>query len=260
MIVQRGFPAAAVVPRGATARRARRPFLRRDHEWLWRDVFLRLARRAGRSLGHRGLHPRLATKPARDAAPMPVGREQLETRATMNALALASRWQRRALISGCRRCAVSSRRCFLTARQFFHSYLVRVAFLERSFPRRARRPHDAIPDRRFVGTRACVISRSLRFRTMPLMMALLFLPVLLGLHDIYRLGAMAARRNGGYHHKAQCAQRAVLHRALDRSISRFCVLAASLASLVARADERENRANTHHRALTPADSSPTSCA
>ena len=66
MIVQRGFRAAAVVPRGAAAQRAGRLLLRRHDQRLWRDAGLRGAGAGGRPLGDRRLHPRAAAQSARD--------------------------------------------------------------------------------------------------------------------------------------------------------------------------------------------------
>ena len=58
VVLRRSDPA----PRGP-----RRALLRRHHQRLRRDVFLRLADPAGRPLGDRRLHPGLATEPARHA-------------------------------------------------------------------------------------------------------------------------------------------------------------------------------------------------
>ena len=88
MIVQRGFRAAAVVPRGAAAQRAGRLLLRRDDQRLRRDAGLRRAGAGRRSLGDCRLHPRAAAEPARDAwttcrptaAPSSIGRRRRQPR------------------------------------------------------------------------------------------------------------------------------------------------------------------------------------
>src|SRR6185312_12387364 len=59
------LPRAALLFHRSPARGTLAAFLRRDHQWLWRDVLLCRSRRAGRSLGDRRLYPRAAGKPAR---------------------------------------------------------------------------------------------------------------------------------------------------------------------------------------------------
>ena len=65
MVVQRGFRAPTVVPRGAAAERAGRLFLRCDDERIRRDAGLRGAGAGGRPMGDRGVHSRAAVQPAR---------------------------------------------------------------------------------------------------------------------------------------------------------------------------------------------------
>ena len=59
------LPAAAVVPHRSAAPGADRALLRRDDQRLRRDAGLPRADRAARPLGHRGVHSRAATEPAR---------------------------------------------------------------------------------------------------------------------------------------------------------------------------------------------------
>ena len=71
MVVQRGYKAAAVVPRRAPAERRRRLFLRRDDQRVRRDAGLPDAAVGPRSLGGGRLHPRAAAQSARRARPTP---------------------------------------------------------------------------------------------------------------------------------------------------------------------------------------------
>ena len=70
MIVQRGFRAAAVVPRGAAAQCAGRLFLRRHDERLRRDAGLFGAGHRARSLGDCRVHPRAAAQSVRRPSTM----------------------------------------------------------------------------------------------------------------------------------------------------------------------------------------------
>ena len=66
MIVQRGFPAPPSYHIQRLSRRARAALLRRHHQWLWRDVLVRLPRPAARPLGDRCVYPRPAAQPERN--------------------------------------------------------------------------------------------------------------------------------------------------------------------------------------------------
>ena len=69
MVVQRGYPPAAVVPHRPAAADRGRLLLRRHDQRLRRDAGLPGADFAARSLEHRRLHPRAAAEPARDRRP-----------------------------------------------------------------------------------------------------------------------------------------------------------------------------------------------
>ena len=66
MVVQRGYRQPPSFHIDRLRQVADRPLLRRDDQRVRRDAGLPGADRAARSLGHRGLHPRAATEPARD--------------------------------------------------------------------------------------------------------------------------------------------------------------------------------------------------
>ena len=75
------------------------------------------------------------------------------------------------------------------------------------------------------------------FRTLPLM-ALLFLPVLLGLHDIYGWSQRRARRDGRLPSQGAVSQRPVLHRPRRLLFRGLWSRRRAAAALVARAGER----------------------
>lgn len=122
----------------------------------------------------------------------------------MNNPALTSqvaRWQIRALIVGAIAAVLSLVGLFVAHAQFFHSYLFAWLFW-------AGLPFGAlviVMMQNLTGGQWGVAVRGLStaaFRTLPLM-ALLFLPVLLGLHDIYPWASGERGETSGYHHKAQ---------------------------------------------------------
>ena len=126
MIVQRGFPPPPTFHQPRLREAPRAAFLRRDHQWLRRDVSLRLARRAGGSLGDRRLHPRAATQPKRHArrcragGPRATGgrrRHEPRRRAIFPAVATARLDRRR----GGRR-ALPAWVCIFSRAQFCRSY------------------------------------------------------------------------------------------------------------------------------------------
>ena len=121
-----------------------------------------------------------------------------------------ARWQRRALIVGAVAAVLSLIGAFFDHAQFFRSYLFAWLFwsglsfgalvivMMQILTRRNVGPRRARPgDRRLPHAPA---------------MALLFLPVLLGLHDIYGWSQWLRGETSGYHHKAQYLNVAILHR------------------------------------------------
>jgi hypothetical protein len=122
----------------------------------------------------------------------------------MNNAALTSefaRWQNRALIVGAIGAVLSLVGLFVARAQFFHSYLFAWLFW-------AGLPFGAlviVMMQHLTGGQWGLAVRGVStaaFRTLP-MMALLFLPVLLGAHDIYRWANGDRGERSGYHHKAQ---------------------------------------------------------
>ena len=65
MIVRRGFNPPPPYSQRRAAEAADRPLLRCDDPRVWDHVFLRLADSAARPMGHRGVHPGASTEPAR---------------------------------------------------------------------------------------------------------------------------------------------------------------------------------------------------
>ena len=120
MIVQRGFPAP---PSYHIARLRDAPvgaFLRRDDQRLRRDVLLRLPHRAGRPLGHRGLHPCPATQPSRHGGGFDAGPADG---------AAMSRAERYALACGAAGLAVAATGWVFDAPSFYAGWLAALTLL-----------------------------------------------------------------------------------------------------------------------------------
>jgi hypothetical protein len=122
----------------------------------------------------------------------------------MNDPALTSefaRWQNRALIVGAVATVLSLIGLFVAHAQFFHSYLFAWLFWAGlSFGALV-----IVMMQQLTGGQWGLAVRGLStaaFRTLPVM-GLLFLPVLLGAHDIYRWANGDRGERSGYHHKAQ---------------------------------------------------------
>jgi hypothetical protein len=122
----------------------------------------------------------------------------------MNESALLSRcdrWQQRALIAGAVAAVISVVGAFFNHTQFFRSYLFAWLFWSGlSF--------GALVIAMMQFLTGGIWGRAVRglataaFRTLPLM-SLLFLPVLIGVHDIFGWANGANGETSGYHHKAQ---------------------------------------------------------
>jgi hypothetical protein len=115
--------------------------------------------------------------------------------------ALCARWQTRALIFGAVAAVVSLLGAVFQRAQFLHSYLFAWLF----WSGLAFGALVIVMMQFLTGGQWGLALRSLSaaaFRTLPFT-ALLFLPVLLGLHDIYAWANGARGEAPGYHHKAQ---------------------------------------------------------
>jgi hypothetical protein len=114
---------------------------------------------------------------------------------------VVSRWQTRALIVGAIAAALSLIGLFVAQAQFFHSYLFAWLFW-------AGLPFGAlvvVMMQNLTGGQWGQAVRGLStaaFRTLP-MMALLFIPIVLGIHDIYGWANGHNGESPGYYHKAQ---------------------------------------------------------
>src|SRR5205085_8062059 len=186
-------------------RRTGRPFFRRRHERLWRDVFLRVAPFSGRPVGDCSLHPRLAAESACHAGRCgPNRREATGDGATMKGASFAAqctRWKMRALVLGLIAGIVCVIGAFFDRAQFSHSYLFAWLFwIGLSLGALVIVMMQALTGGKW-GAAVSNLSTA-AFMTLPLM-ALLFLPVLLGAHQIYGWSVGAFGEAPGYHHKEQ---------------------------------------------------------
>jgi len=119
----------------------------------------------------------------------------------VNNIVQLSRWRTRALLFGIVAAVVSVVGAFISREQFFHSYLFAWLFWSGiSFGALV-----VLMMQFITGGLWGLALRNLALAaltTVPLM-ALLFLPVLLGMHDIYPWTHGVMSETGGYHHKAQ---------------------------------------------------------
>ncbi len=164
----------------------------------------------------------------------------------MNDVAQLGRWQTRALLLGLIAGGLSLLGAFVSRAQFFHSYLFAWLFWSGlSFGALV-----VLMMQFLTGGLWGLALRNLALAalaTVPLM-ALLFLPVLLGLRDIYVWAHGFLGETGGYHHKAQWLNIPFF---TARSIFYFAILVSDRApstALVARAGESESCPDKNQRA------------
>lgn len=132
---------------------------------------------------------------------------------------LVTRWQKRALLAGAIATLLSLLGLFLDQPQFFHSYLFAWLFWSGlSFGTLVIVMLQNLTGGKWgAGVRSLSIAG---FMTLPLM-ALLFLPIILGVHSIYPWSLSTFTETAGYHHKHQWF---TLPFFIGRSVFYFAVL------------------------------------
>src|SRR6185369_5137398 len=179
--------------RRSPAPRARRTFLRRDDKWLGRDAFLCFADPGAGSLGHRRLHSRLANQSAKSCCgfgqsrAVAVSVTNTSSRRTPMIQSFNppnfSDFQKRSLIVGIVFLVGLIASAFFNPRQFFQSYLIGWTFCTGICVGSLAL---LMLQHMTGGGWGLVIRRVLEAATRLLpVMAILFLPVILGSHSIY---------------------------------------------------------------------------